>query len=85
MLTLRLAVVHSLPSAILLEEAIVPDRFWSFGERCVELAPPTNPNAILSAIATALIRLVVMLSSRGHGVIAECVFAPFTSPHLTED
>ena len=78
MLTFRLAVVHSLPSAILLEEAIVPDSFWSFGERCVELAPPTNPNAILSATATALIRLVVMLSARGDGVIAECIFAPFT-------
>ena len=63
MLTLRLAVVHSLPSAIRLEEAIVPDRFWSFAERCVEPAPPTNPNAILSAVATALIRPVVMLSS----------------------
>ena len=63
MLTFRLAVVHSLPSAIRLEEAIVPDRFWSFAERCVELASPTNPNAILSAIATALMRLVVMLSS----------------------
>jgi hypothetical protein len=33
------------------------------GNCCVEPAPPTNPNAILSAIATALIRLVVMLSS----------------------
>jgi hypothetical protein len=60
-LTFRLAVVHSLPSAIRLEEAIVPDRFWSFAEPCVEPAPPTNPNAILSAIATAPIRLVVML------------------------
>ena len=63
MLTLRLAVVHSLPSAIRWEEAIVPDRFWSFAERCVEPAPPTNPNAMLIAIATALTRLVVMLSS----------------------
>ena len=83
MLTFRLAVVHSLPSAIRLEEAIVRDRFWSFAERCVELAPPTNPNAILSAIATALMRLVVMLSPR-HGVIAEWVFAPLTSPYLTD-
>ena len=33
MLTFRLAVVHSLPSAIRLDDAIVPDRFWSFGER----------------------------------------------------
>ena len=68
MLTFRLAVVHSLPSAILLDEAIAPDTFWSFGERCLELAPPTNPNAILSATTTALIRLVVMLSSRSQGV-----------------
>ena len=83
MLTLRLAVVHSLPSAIRLEEAIVPDRFWSFAERCVEPAPPTNPNAILSAVATALIRPVVMLSRR-YGAIAECVFADLTSPRLTE-
>ena len=58
LLMFRLAVVHSLPSAIRLEEAIVPDRFWSFAEPCVEPAPPTNPNAILSAIAAALIRLV---------------------------
>jgi uncharacterized protein (TIGR02145 family) len=50
-LTFRLAVVHSLPSAIRLEGAIVPDSFWSFAEPCVEPAPPTNPNAILSAIA----------------------------------
>ena len=63
MLAFRLAVVHSLPSAIRLKEALVLDRFWSFGERCVELAPPTNPNAILSAIATAPVRLVVMLSA----------------------
>jgi hypothetical protein len=61
-----------------LEEAIVPDRFWSFAVRCVELAPPTNPNAILSAIATVLLlRLVVMLSSPPW-VIAECVFARLT-------
>ena len=53
MLTFRLAVVHSLPSAIRLEEAIVADRFWSFAERCVELASPTNPNAILSAAETS--------------------------------
>ena len=62
MLTFRLAVVHSLPSAILLEEVFVADRFWSLAERCVELAPPTNPNAILSASAAALMRFVVMLS-----------------------
>lgn len=70
MLTFRLAVVHSLPSAIRLEEAIAPDRVWSFAEPCVEPAPPTDPNAILSAITAALIRLVVMLSSR-YGVMAE--------------
>jgi hypothetical protein len=67
-LTFRLAVVHSLPSAIRLEEAIAPDRFWFFPERCVEPAPPTNPNAILSAIATAPIRLVVIV------VLAAMVF-----------
>jgi hypothetical protein len=67
-----------------LEEAIVPGGFWSFAERCVELAPPTNPNAILSAIATALMRLVVILSAR-HGVIAQYVFAPLTSPHLATE
>ena len=63
MLTFRLAVVHSLPSAMRLEEAIVPDRFWSFAERCVEPAPPTNPNAILSAIAATRIRIGVRLTS----------------------
>ena len=82
MLTFRLAVVHSLPSANRLEETIVPDSFWSLAEPCVEPAPPTDPNAILSAIAAALIRLVVMLSSP-HGVVAERVFAHLTSPHLT--
>jgi hypothetical protein len=73
-LTFRLAVVHSLPSAIRLDEAIVPDRFCSFAERCVEPSSPTHPNAILSAIATTLIRLVVMLSSPPC-VIAQRVFA----------
>src|SRR5262245_8656258 len=58
--TFRFSVIHSLPSAIRLEEAIVPDSFWSFAEPCVEPAPPTDPNAILSAIAAALIRLVGM-------------------------
>jgi hypothetical protein len=58
-----LAVVHSLPSAIRLEEEIVRDTFWSFAERCVEPAPPTNPKAILSAIAATRIRIGVMLSS----------------------
>src|SRR4030095_9922015 len=42
---------------------MAPDRVWSFAEPCVEPPPPTNPNAILSAIATALIRLVGMLVS----------------------
>ena len=83
MLTLRLAVVHSLPSANRLEETIAPDSFWSLAEPCVEPAPPTDPNAILSAIAAALIRLLVMLSSRD-GVVAERVFASLTSLHLTE-
>ena len=63
MLTFRFAVVHSLPSANRVEETIVPDSFWSLTEPCVDPAPPTDPNAILSAIAVALIRLVVMLSS----------------------
>ena len=62
-MTFRFAVVHSLPSAIRLEEAIVPDRFWSFAGSSVEQAAATNPNAMLSAIATTLLRLVVMLSS----------------------
>jgi hypothetical protein len=66
-----------------LEEAIVPDRFWAFAGFSVEPTAPTNPNAILSAIAAAPIRLVVMMSSR-HGVVAECVLAHLTSPHLTE-
>ena len=79
MLTFRLAVVHSLPSAKRLEEAIVPDRFWFFAEPCVEPVPPADPIAILNAIAAALIRLVVMLSSR-QGVVAERVFAHLTSP-----
>ena len=63
MLTFRLAVVHCLPSAIRLEEAIVPGGSWSFAEPCIEPASPPNPNAILSAIAAAPIRLVVMLCS----------------------
>ena len=87
MLTFRLAVVHSLPSAIRLEEATVPDRFWSFAEPCVEPAPPTNPNAILSAIATAPIRLVVMLCSPrwcGRGVcLRTCDVAALNGGSLT--
>ena len=63
MLTFRLAVVHSLPSAIRLEEVFVADRFWSLAERCVELASPTDPNAILSAIAAMLLRVAIMLSA----------------------
>jgi hypothetical protein len=59
-----------------LEEAIAPDRVWSFAEPCVEPASPTNPNAILSAIATALIRLVVMFSSPPW-CGRECVFRTF--------
>jgi hypothetical protein len=86
-LTFRLAVVHSLPSAIRLEEAIVPDRFWSLAEPCVEPAPPTNPNVILSAIATAPIRLVVMLSSPpwcGRGVcLRTCDVAALNGGSLT--
>jgi alkanesulfonate monooxygenase SsuD/methylene tetrahydromethanopterin reductase-like flavin-dependent oxidoreductase (luciferase family) len=62
-LTFRFAVVHSLPSAIRLEEEIVPDTFWSSAERCVEPAPPRDPNAILSAIATTRIRIGVMVAS----------------------
>jgi hypothetical protein len=34
-----------------MEEEILPDTFWSAAERCVEPAPPTDPNAMLSAIA----------------------------------
>ena len=69
MLTFRLAVVHSLPSAIRLEDAIAPDRVWSFAEPCVEPAPPTVPNAILRAIAAALIRLVVMVQGQEQHVM----------------
>jgi hypothetical protein len=57
----------------------VPARFWSFAERCVELAPPPNPNAKLSAIATALVRPVVIFPHR-HDVIAERAVAPLTAP-----
>ena len=75
-MTFRLAVVHSFPSAIRLEEAILPDRFWSVAEPCVESARANNPNAILSAIATAPIRLVVMLPSPPW-CGRECVFLLF--------
>ena len=64
-------------------KAIVPDRFWSFAERSVEPAPPTNPNAILSAIATALIRLVVMLSSSPWCDTRRVSSHLLASPHLT--
>ena len=63
MLTFRLAVVHSLPSAMRLEETIVPDGLWRCDALCVEPAPQPNSTAMLSAIATVLIRLVIMLSS----------------------
>ncbi len=44
MLTSRLRVVHCLPSAIRLEEYIVPDAFWSCAERRFKEAL-TDPNA----------------------------------------
>jgi predicted RNA polymerase sigma factor len=46
-----LAVIHSFQSAIRLEGEVVPDTFWSFAERWVEPAPPTDPKAMLSAMA----------------------------------
>src|SRR4030095_6893802 len=58
----RLAVVHSLPSAIRLEEEKAGP-FRSFAERCVEHAPQTSPRAIPSAIAATRIRIGVILSS----------------------
>ena len=67
----RFPVVHSLPSAIRLDEAIVPDTFWSFAESSVEQVAATHPNTTLSAIPTTL-RLVVMLSS-GIGVSAASI------------
>jgi hypothetical protein len=56
-----LSVVQSLPSAIRLEEWNVPDTFWSSPKRCVEPAPPTDPKAILTAIATARIRIGILV------------------------
>ena len=55
MLTFRLAVVHSLPSAILLEEAIVAGTFWSVGEGCVALAAATNPHPELPGARSSLL------------------------------
>jgi hypothetical protein len=62
-LTFRFAVVHSLPSAIRVKDAIVPDRFWSVAGSSVEQAAATHASAMLSASATTLRRLSVMLSS----------------------
>src|SRR5262245_22761207 len=86
MLTFRLAVVHSLPSAMRLESAIVPERFWSFPERCDERKQRTSPNAMISATVTTPIRVPLILSSPSR-VIGHCVFAPVTQPttHSSRD
>ena len=63
MLTLRFAVIHSLPSAIRLEAGDLAETFWSLAEGFIDPAPSRSPNAILSAIDRAVVRLVVMLSS----------------------
>jgi hypothetical protein len=60
-LTFRLCVVHSLPSAIRLEESVVPDAFWFCAESRSKEAI-TDPNAILSAIGTTQTRIVLVLS-----------------------
>src|SRR5688572_19512127 len=82
-MTFRFAVVHSLPSAIRLEEAIVPDRFWSFAGSSVEQPAATHPNAMLSAIATTLLRLGVMSSSPAWS-IALVYFRTLTLPQRRE-
>ena len=61
MLTFRLCVVHCLPSAIRLEEYVVPDALWSCAERRSTEAL-TDPNAILSAIDTTHTRIGLFLS-----------------------
>jgi hypothetical protein len=59
-LTFRLRVVHCFPSAIRLEEYIVPEAFWSCPERRSKEAV-TDPNAIVNAIAT---------TQRGTGLVS---------------
>jgi hypothetical protein len=61
----------------------VPDTFWSFPERCVELAPPKDPNAILSAITTAQIPIGVIVLAPD--AFLQRVFARLISPPLTEE
>ena len=70
MLTFRLAVVHSLPSAIRFEEGVVPTpaAFWACAERRSEEAL-TDPNAILSAIDTTQTRIGFVLSSMGENIM----------------
>jgi hypothetical protein len=50
-----------LPSAIRLEESVVPDAFWFCAESRSKEAI-TDPNAILSAIGTTQTRIVLVLS-----------------------
>lgn len=57
-----------------LDEEVVPDRVWSFAERCVEPAPPTGPNAMLRAIAATRSRIGIMCPRR-HAVILPRVLA----------
>jgi len=59
-LTSRLCVIHCLPSAIRLEEYIVPDAFWSCAESRSHEAL-TDQNAILNAIDTAKTRIGLVL------------------------
>ena len=61
MLTFRLRVVHCLPSAIRLEEYIVPDAFWSCAKRRSNEAL-TDENDILSAIDTTKTRIDLVFS-----------------------
>jgi hypothetical protein len=56
-----LCVVHCLPSAIRLEDDMVPDAFWSCAERRSKEAL-TDPDAIPRAIDTTQTRIGLVLS-----------------------
>jgi hypothetical protein len=84
-LTSRLCLVHSLPSAIRLEEYIVPDAFRSCAERRSREAL-TDPNPILSAIEATQTRIGLVLSITlvinglplvpNHSTFDACSFSP---------
>ena len=75
MLTFRLAVVHSLPSAIRLEEAIVPDRFGL----SLNAASSRRRQQIPTQYSARLPR---HNSTRRHVVLAAMVWSRSVSSHL---